>query len=132
MNPLNFHEFLFCKVLYDDLNTFCLNSELWARNCKSDTKVYCKIHSCSNWVKLFDELKKNYVWTIMKNRSNKDLNRWNFTKHILNGVILLLKHFKFWNHTSIFIPVRILLQGRQTSYWSYCSTKFCNCSMGLK
>jgi len=34
-------------------------------------------------------------------------------------VILLLVHLKFCNTSSIGIPVRSLLQGRQTSNWSF-------------
>ena len=47
-------------------------------------------------------------------------------------VIILLDHLKFWNTSCISIPLRSLLQGRQTSNWSYCSTNWNNCSMVFK
>ena len=40
---------------------------------------------------------------------------------LITRVILILFHLKFQNTGSISIPVRSLLQGRQTSYWSHCS-----------
>ena len=57
--------------------------------------------------------------------------------------IVSLRHiesFYFWNTLKYLITPAFLsqsevyykLQGRKTSNWSYCSTKFYNCSMGFK
>ena len=40
-----------------------------------------------------------------------------FLLYLIDRLILLLFHFKFWNTTSIGIPVRSPLQGRLTSNW---------------
>ena len=54
------------------------------------------------------------------------------TKNKYIRVVLFEFHLKFWYTDSTGIPARSLLQGRQTSNWSYCSTKRNNCSMVFK
>ena len=88
-------------------------------------------------------------WNIQIIRSNSDLHHdfgllilyfiletesffliWNYT--LTSRVFLLLEQLIFSKHASIGIPVRSLLQVRQTSNCSCCSTNCKNCLMVFK
>ena len=76
----------------------------------------------------------NNLFFFINERTNvhfiiKELN-WNHDFLLWDRDVLFEFHLKFWNTASIGIPVRSL--GRQTSNWSYCSTKRNNYLMVFK
>ena len=100
----------------------------WLAIVTSHKTMTWKSHSLSNFQLNVDQRLQNKIesWLKMNNVIRKSI------LEFLTRNVLFEFHLKFWNTTSIGIPVRSLLWGWQTSNWSNGSTKRNKGSMAFK